>query len=93
MKDPRHVIIRPCVTEKGYALQEKYKQYAFEVATDATKSDIKRAIEQIFEVKVLAVNTLKKHGKRRRVRYKTGRTRNWKKAIISINREQSIDVF
>ena len=93
MKDPRRIIIRPCITEKGYELQEKYKQYAFEVASDATKSDIRRAIEQIFEVKVVAVNTLKKHGKKKWVRYKTGRARDWKKAIVSINREQSIDLL
>ena len=92
-KDPRQVIVRPLLTEKGMRGIETEKAYPFEVHPDATKADIKTAIEEIFEVKVLGVRTMSKLGKTRRRRYKQGRTRNWKKAVVKLHPDHSIDIL
>ena len=77
------IIIRPVVTEKSSTTIEEGK-YTFEVAKKATKVEIKRAVEKLFGVKVLSVNTMTVKGKEKRVRYQTGRTPDWKKAIVTI---------
>ena len=79
-KDPRDVIIRPVITEHSYDAMEN-NVYTFEVAKDANKVEIRQAIEAIFNVKVVKVNTLNVKSKPKRVRYQEGRTRTWKKAM------------
>ena len=76
-KDPRDVIIRPVITEHSYDAMEN-NVYTFEVAKDANKVEIRQAIEAIFNVKVVKVNTLNVKSKPKRVRYQEGRTRTWK---------------
>ena len=77
-------IIRPIVTEKSSAELQAGK-YTFEVSKKATKVDIAKAVEKIFEVKVLKVNTITVRGKEKRVGVHTGRTSDWKKAIVTID--------
>ena len=78
------IIIKPIVTEKSSAnLQEN--KYTFRVAKKATKIEIKRAVEKLFGVKVLSVNTMTVKGKEKRVRYQVGRTSDWKKAIVTVD--------
>ncbi len=78
------IIIRPIVTEKSSGgLQDR--KYTFEVSKKATKVDIAKAVEKLFEVKVLKVNTITVRGKEKRVGVHTGRTAEWKKAIVTID--------
>ena len=77
-------------TEKGGSL-EKDNQYLFRVATSATKIDVKRAVEEIYKVKVEEVRTLNVPGKLKRVRYRSGYTTGWKKAIVSLKEGQKIE--
>ena len=82
------IIIKPIVTEKSSAnLQEN--KYTFKVAKKATKIEIKRAVEKLFGVKVLNVNTMTVKGKEKRVRYQVGKTPDWKKAIVTIDTNPS----
>ena len=81
---PEEIIIRPVVTEKSNDEMQSGK-YTFEVNKKATKVDIARAVEKLFEVKVLNVNTMKVKGKTKRVRYQEGKTPDWKKAIVTID--------
>ena len=92
MKDPREVIIRPVITEHSYDMMEK-NTYTFEVAKDANKYQIKDAVEEIFGVKVVRVNTLTVKPKTKRVRYVAGKTRSWKKAIVTLAEGDTIEVF
>jgi large subunit ribosomal protein L23 len=68
-------------------------QYAFEVNPLATKDDVRRAVEDLFNVKVEKVRTQTRRGKHRRTRFKQGTTKGWKKAIVSLNEEHRIDFF
>jgi large subunit ribosomal protein L23 len=90
-KDPRDVIIRPIVSEKSYTLIDQGK-YTFEVHPDSNKTEIKLAIEKIFNVKVDSVNTLNRQGKSRRTRFGMGRRKDSKRAIVTL-RQGSIDIF
>ena len=92
MTDPRQVILRPVVSEKSYALIGD-NRYTFEVAKDATKPQIASAIEEIFDVSVLKVNTMNVTGKPRRLRWKAGKTRSWKKAIVTLSEGDTIEFF
>jgi large subunit ribosomal protein L23 len=87
------VILRPLVTEKGMHRSTRYNQYAFEVNPKATKADVKRAVEDLFEVKVDKVRTQNRLGKTRRHKFKTGQTKSWKKAVVTLNEEHRIDFF
>jgi large subunit ribosomal protein L23 len=78
------IILAPIVTEKSSVDMQEGK-YTFRVAKNATKVDIKNAVEKLFEVKVLSVNTMRVSGKEKRVRYQLGRTPDWKKAIVTID--------
>ena len=80
------VIIRPVVTEKSNDELQQGK-YTFEVNRKATKVDIAKAVEKLFEVKVLKVNTMTVKGKEKRVGYHIGKTSDWKKAIVTIDTE------
>lgn len=84
MKFAEDIIIKPIITEKSYANIEQGK-YTFEVAIDATKIEIKEAVEKLFTVKVKKVNTLRYDGKKKRVGAHMGRTKAWKKAIVQID--------
>jgi large subunit ribosomal protein L23 len=85
------VIRAPRVSEKTVRGQEN-NQYAFEVATDATKADIKTAVEKIFDVKVESVNVVNVKGKNKAFRYRQGRRGDWRKAYVKLAEGQSIDV-
>ena len=93
MKDPRQVIIRPIITESSYDLITSENRYTFEVAKTANKIEIRDAIESIFGVNVLNVNTMNVTGKPKRVRYAKGYTRSWKKAIVTLVEGESIEAF
>ena len=91
--DPRQVIIRPIITEKTDKLVSRLNSYVFEVARDANKIDVRRAVEAIWNVKVLSVHTMNKKGKVRRVRFKRGKTSQWKKAIVKLREGYTIDIY
>jgi large subunit ribosomal protein L23 len=87
------IVIRPLVTEKGMHRSTRYNAYAFEVNRQATKDDVRRAVEELFNVKVLRVHTQNRKGKPRRTRFSSGRTKDWKKAIVKLHPENRIDFF
>ena len=84
MKHAEDIIVRPIITEKSYSNMAQGK-YTFEVAVTATKVDIKNAVEELFNVKVKKVNTLRYDGKDKRVGVHQGKTKAWKKAIVAID--------
>ena len=81
---PEDIIIKPIITEKSN-MEMQAGKYTFEVNKKATKVDVKRAVEKLFNVKVLKVNTINVSGKEKRVGRNIGKTANWKKAIVSID--------
>ena len=87
------VIRAPRVSEKTARLQELSNQYVFEIATTATKADVKAAVEQIFDVKVESVNVVNVKGKTKNFRQRAGRRSDWKKAYVKLADGQSIDVM
>ena len=91
--EPHQVIVRPLVTEKGVHRAARNNQYAFEIHPQATKTDVRRAVEELFDVVVEKVMTQNRRGKTRRYRHRTGVTSNWKKAIVKLNAEHRIDFF
>ena len=91
-KDHRDVLLAPVVSEKSYGLLDENK-YTFLVRTDANKTEIKVAVEKIFDVKVTAVNTINRQGKTRRTRYGMGKRPNTKRAVVSVAEGQRIDIF
>ena len=93
MKNLREVIRRPLITEKATQLQEAVGKYSFEVDKRANKIDVKRAVESMFDVHVVKVNTTSVHGKVKRMGRFVGRRSNWKKAIVTLADGQSIDYF
>ncbi len=92
VKDPHDVLIAPVVSEKSYGLLDANK-YTFLVRPDANKTEIKIAVERIFKVKVLGVNTLNRAGKSRRTRFGTGKRPDTKRAIVTVADGQRIDIF
>ena len=86
-----NVLIAPHVTEKTATAMQNNNQYTFRVRKDATKTDIKAAVELMFEVKVKGVQVVNEPGKSRRFGKVTGRTQDWKKAYVSLVQGQSID--
>ena len=93
MKDARNVVQKALITEKGTALRELRNQYFFEVARDANKIEIKRAVESIFKVKVDNVRTMQLRGKVKRQGRWVGRRNDWKKAIVTLKPDQKIELF
>ena len=91
-KDHRDVLIAPVVSEKSYGLLDDNK-YTFVVHPDANKTEIKIAVEKIFNVKVTSVNTLNRKGKTRRTKSGLGKRKDTKRAIVSVAAGQSIDIF
>jgi len=94
MKTAYDIIKRPIITEKSMAATAE-KKYTFEVAKDANKIEIAKAVEEIFGVKVAKVNTLNVQGKMKRVgRYPQGRTASWKKAMVTLTADsKTIEFF
>jgi len=93
MRDAYDVIRAPVITEKMGLLAEKANVVAFKVAPDANKIEIRQAVEALFEVKVMGVNTLSVAGKARRRGYIAGRAPSWKKAMVTLAEGQTIDVL
>ena len=91
-KDHRDVLIAPVVSEKSYSLLDANK-YTFLVAPDANKTEIKIAIEKIFNVKVTSVNTMNRPGKTRRTKSGLGKRKDTKRAIVSLAEGHRIDIF
>ena len=92
MYDPRDIILRPVISEKSYDMIE-HNRYTFEVAKTASKPQIADAVSEIFGVTVTSVNTMNVKGKPRRVRVAKGKTRDWKKAVVSLKEGDSIEFF
>ena len=91
MKHYTDIIIAPVITEKSMANRQN-NVYTFKVSKDATKTDIKRAVEEAFKVSVKSVNTLNTKSKRRRVGRYSGRTKTYKKAIVTLAEGSSIEI-
>ena len=92
MKDYRDVLVAPVVSEKSYGLLDENK-YTFLVAPDANKTEIKIAVEKVFGVKVLSVNTLNREGKRKRTKVGFGKRNDTKRAIVHVAAGDRIDIF
>ena len=92
MRDHRDVLIAPVVSEKSYGLLDQNK-YTFIVAPDANKTEIKIAVEKVFNVKVLSVNTLNREGKSLRTRLGIGKRKDSKRAIVKVAAGDRIDIF
>jgi large subunit ribosomal protein L23 len=93
MRDARAIIRKALITEKGTGLRELRNQYYFEVARDANKLEIQKAIETIFHVKVSGVRTMQMRGKVKRQGRYVGRRSDWKKAIVTLGPDQKIELF
>ena len=92
-RDARSIVRKVLITEKGTVLRETQNQYFFEVARDANKIEIKRAIETIFSVKVDQVRTMQLRGKVKRQGRWVGKRNDWKKAIVTLKPDQKIELF
>jgi len=90
---PYQVILRPLVTVKGTHQSTRYNAYTFQVNPVATKTQIKAAVEELFNVRVEAVRTQVREGKSRRFRQSMGQLPSWKKAIVTLNAEDKIEFF
>ncbi|MFQ5653124.1 MAG: 50S ribosomal protein L23 [Planctomycetota bacterium] len=93
MKDPHTIIRSPVITEKSTFSIEEQGAYTFKVAPKANRIEIKRAVEEIFDVKVKKVNTLRQRGKRKRMGTTVGTTRGFKKAVVTLYPGHKIDVY
>jgi large subunit ribosomal protein L23 len=91
MRSPYEVILSPLLTEKGTLLKEKDNKVLFKVARDANKIEIKKAIEEIFKVKVDHVATINYKGKKKRLGRFEGRRSDWKKAIVTLKEGEKLD--
>jgi len=90
-KDPRDILLAPVVSEKSYGLMDEGK-YTFLVDARANKTEIKVAVEKVFDVKVASVNTINRQGKARRTRFGMGKRKDTKRAIITLV-DGTIDIF
>jgi len=91
--EPHQVLLKPLVTEKGMHKSTRNNAYAFEINRLATKADVTRAVEALFDVKVLKVATQNRRGKARRTKFRQGTTKDWKKAIVTLDGEHRINFF
>ena len=91
--DAHQVVLRPLVTEKGTHTSERLNQYPFEVHPQASKTDIKHAVEELWNVRVIKVRTQNRKGKPRRHRMSQGYRRDWKKAIVELHDDDRIAFF
>ena len=90
---PYQIVLRPLVTEKGTHQSTRYNAYTFQVNPVATKTQIKAAIEELFNVKVRGVRTQVREGKKRRFKQSMGQLPTWKKAIVTLGAEDKIEFF
>jgi large subunit ribosomal protein L23 len=93
MKTAYDVILAPVVSEKSYDLIENHNTYTFEVDPRSNKEQIKYAVEKVFGVKVLRVNTMNRKGKVKRTGYKLGKRKDIKRAVVTLAEGDSIDLF
>ncbi len=93
MIHPREIIIAPIITEKSSLIKESQNSYTFKVSINANKIEIRKVIEQIFNVKVVNVNTIKYKGKPKRLGRYAGKRADWKKAIVTLAEGQTIPDF
>lgn len=94
MSDRHSIILRPVITEKATVRKEKHREVCFEVPVGANKVEIRKAVEQLFKVKVASVRTQTKTGKVRRVGRSSGKTKDWKKAFVKLKEgEKMIEYF
>src|SRR5260370_2861445 len=91
--EPHQVLVRPLVMEKGTHQFTPRNAYPFEVNRWATKDEIKHAVQELFNVRVIKVRTQNRQGKQRRFRFKMGTLSNWKKAIVTLHAEDRIEFF
>lgn len=92
-KNPRDIIIAPVVSEKSYDLIQFNNTYTFVVDKRTNKTEVRQAIEQIFDVKVVGVNTINRKGKRKRTGYKMGKRKDVKRAVVTLAEGDTIDLF
>ena len=92
IRDHRDILLAPVVSEKSYGLLDENK-YTFLVAPDANKTEIKIAVEAVFDVKVTSVNTINRAGKKKRTRAGWGKRPDTKRAIVTVAEGQRIDIF
>src|SRR5690606_28557272 len=88
--EPHQILLRPLVTEKGMHRSTTHNAYSFEVNKLATKHDVRRAVEKLFDVKVTKVHVQNRKGKPRRTKQHCGSTNDWKKAIVTLVKEHHI---
>jgi large subunit ribosomal protein L23 len=93
MKTAHDIILAPVVSEKSYDLIEHNNSYTFEVDPRANKEEIRDAVETVFDVKVLRVNTMNRKGKTKRYGYKLGKRKDIKRAVVTLLEGDSIDLF
>jgi large subunit ribosomal protein L23 len=93
VKNPRDVIIEPVVSEKAYDGIDMLNAYTFIVDRRANKTEIRQAVEEIFDVKVRKVNIINRKGKKRRYGYKVGKRPDSKRAVVTLAVDDSIDIF
>ena len=91
--ESHQVLLRPLVTEKGIHRAERFNQYSFAINKLATKDDVRRAVEDLFDVEVAKVRTQNRRGKARRFRFRQGRTSDWKKAVVTLKGDHRIEFF
>ncbi len=92
-RNPRDIIFAPVVSEKSYDLIQDYNTYTFVVDRRVNKTEIRQAIEEIFDVSVIGVNTINRKGKRKRTGYKIGKRPDAKRALVKLADGDSIDIF
>jgi len=93
MKTLHEVILAPVVSEKSYDLIEFQNKYTFEVDPRANKQEIRRAVEELFDVRVVKVNTMNRQGKRKRYGLHMGKRKDVKRAVVELELGDSIDLF
>ncbi len=94
MSNPYEILVKPVITEKATNLQSgDAPQYTFRVRIDANKNEIKKAVETAFRVKVKSINTCRMKGKTRRVRIQLGKRPDWKKAYVTLQKGQKIELY
>ena len=93
MRDPRDVILRPIVSEKSYDLIEDFNTYTFEVDPRSNKEEIRDAVEEVFDVQVVRVNTMNRKGKMKRQGWTYGRRKDTKRALVTLAEDNLIDLF
>ncbi len=91
MKNPNDIILSPVLTEKSSDMSQEHNKYSFKVSRDSNKKEIGAAVQELFKVKVEKVNTVSMRGKKKRVRFREGKTPDWKKAIVTLKEGQKIE--